>query len=80
MKKLFGRLMVVLTLTSLLLACVQPTSIKSSDATLSSLSVAGYSLDKTFASDVTAYTAVVEKTVSSVTITATANDSKGFLE
>jgi hypothetical protein len=76
MKHIFGRLMVLLALTSVFMACVQPTSIKSSDATLSSLTVAGYSLDKTFASDVTAYTAVVEKTVSSVTITATTNDSK----
>jgi hypothetical protein len=76
MKNIFGRLMVILAVTSIFMACVQPTSIKSSDATLSSMSVTGYSLDKTFASDVTAYTAVVEKTVSSVTITATANDSK----
>lgn len=75
MKKVLGSLMVIVAIISILMACVQPTATKSSDATLSALSVAGYSMDKTFASDVTAYTAVVEKTVSSVTITATANDS-----
>jgi len=60
-----------------MMGCPQPVNTpKSSVATLSSLSVNGYSLDKAFASDTTAYTVCVERTTKTVTINAVASDSK----
>ncbi len=67
--------MVIVTAVALMMvACPQPTNSPSTDATLESLTVAGYTMDKTFTSDVMAYTVVVDEAVTSVTMTATTTD------
>ena len=48
---------------------------KATDATLSAMTVTGATIAPTFAAGTTSYTAQVENSVSSVTVTATANDS-----
>lgn len=48
---------------------------KSSDNNLSSLSIDGYSLNESFSSSTTLYTATVPGTVSTINVNATANDS-----
>ena len=76
MKKNMLRVGIVLTALLLLTGCPQPnTPQKSTDATLSSLSVVGYATDKTFSSDTTAYSVVVEKTVSTVSVSTATTDS-----
>ena len=57
---------------------IDPT--KSNDNTLKSLSVTGVTLNPLFNSDVTDYTARVDKTVTTITINAEKNDTKATLE
>lgn len=57
---------------------IDPT--KSNDNTLKSLSVTGVTLNPLFNSDVTDYTARVDKTVTTITINAEKNDTKAILE
>lgn len=57
---------------------IDPT--KSNDNTLKSLSVTGVTLNPLFNSDVTDYTARVDKTVATITINAEKNDTKATLE
>ena len=75
MKKTLGRLAAIAAVMLIAMGCVQPTAPKSSDATLSALSVTGQTMNKAFASDAIAYTVVVDKTTARVTISATANDN-----
>ncbi len=75
MKKTLGRLAAIAAVILMAWGCVQPTAPKSSDATLSALSVTGQVMNKTFASASTSYTVVVDKTTTRVTIVATANDA-----
>lgn len=58
------------------LTIVNPEETKSSDATLKSLSVSSVTLVPTFNSNIHNYDAVVPNNVESVTVSATANDSK----
>jgi len=63
-----------------MMGCPPPVNMpKSSNATLSSLSVNGFSMDKPFASDTTSYTVFVESTTKTVTINAKTTDSKATL-
>ncbi len=75
MKRTLGRLAAIVAVMLIAWGCVQPTTPKSSDATLSALSVTGQTMNKAFASDATAYTVVVDKTTARVTISAAANDA-----
>ena len=74
MKKALGKLAALVAVLLMAAGCVQPTAPKSSDATLSALSVTSQTMNKTFASDATAYNVVVDKAVTRVAIVATASD------
>lgn len=79
MKKNFWSLALLIASILVLAGCPQPVAPKSSVATLDSLSITGYSLDKTFSSDVTTYTIVVDKNTKTVNVTTTLTDTKASL-
>lgn len=79
MKQKFWSLSLLVVSILVLAGCPQPVTPKSSVATLSNLSVTGYSLDKAFSSYVTTYTVVVDKNAKAVTVYATLTDSKAAL-
>mgnify|MGYP005837952909 CR=1 FL=1 len=79
MKKKFWSLTLVVVSILVLAGCPQPVTLKSSIATLSNLSVTGYSLDKAFSSDETTYTVLVDKSTKAVTVYTTLTDSKATL-
>lgn len=79
MKKNFWSFTLLAVSILVLAGCPQPVTPKSSIATLSNLSVTAYALDKTFSSDVTTYTVVVDKNAKTVNVNATLTDSKATL-
>lgn len=75
MRNRFLRAAILLAVVLMVVGCHQPVTPPSTDATLASLSVSGYTLNPTFSNSVTSYTLLVEKSVDNVTIAAAANDS-----
>ncbi len=79
MKKTLKRIAVIVAVILIASGCVQPTAPKSSDATLSALSITGQTLNKAFSSSTTSYTVVVDKNTTRITIVANVNDDAAIL-
>ena len=80
MKKTMLRMGILLAAILILAGCPQPTApAKSTDATLGSLAVVGYAMNRNFSAAVTTYYTLVEKTVTNVGIVATTTDGKASL-
>ena len=79
MRKTVGRLVVIIVVMLIASGCAQPTAPKSSDATLSALSVTGQTLNKAFSSATTSYAIVVDRNTTRVTIVASANSDAASL-
>lgn len=80
MQNRLSRIAIITVIVLMMAGCQQPTTPPSTDATLKSLVVNGYTMDKTFTSDTTAYAVVVAKAVETVTIVATTSDDKASVE